>query len=105
MTSGIPTAKTRRIAFSKLRKLVSIPRNKGRSLVEDVRRISRQLKEANMPGEHLYECIGVELYTHRSTPNHVTDLRREQMMSALILEQRLQRQQGTWDIEKLSFVK
>ena len=71
-------------------------------LVQDVRRVSREIQEAGVP-KYPHELVGIEIFVTEGLARRVEVARREHIR-AVLYEQMLQRQQGIYDPAKLSSV-
>ena len=108
------------VTFSQYSSLVLIPKDDlhakknspqdeqhfRQELVQDARRMARILESTpayNITPEQLYLCVGIEPFVTPGLALRIEDMRRKHI-KAVLEEQRMQRQRGVCDIEKLSFM-
>ena len=109
------TTRTRSVTFTQFSELVHIPQDNGvwyspadtrnfqRALIQDVRRLSREIggAEDDIPMDRLIECLGIEVFLSNRLAMRVQETR-DAHINAILSEQRLQRLHGIMDIEKLA---
>ncbi len=110
----------KQVTFSQYSSLALIPKDDIRSknnspqdeqrllqeLFQDARRMARILESTpayNITPEDLYLCMGIEQFVTPGLAVRLQDVKRKHVRTVLE-EQRVQRQQGICDIDKLSFV-
>lgn len=122
MTPNISATGPRAVTFSRFSELAFIPKDDNSSnnwysskdnlsfrqaLVQDARRMSREIQgaplDAKILRENLYGCVGIEKFVTKGLAREIQETRRAHV-NAVLSEQSLQRQQGVCDIEKLSSV-
>ena len=78
-----------------------------RSMVRDIKKISREIDGLPMEGTftqaQLIDCLGIELFINKGAARSAAEVRRAHIHSVLA-EQSRQRQNGTCDIGRLSSI-
>lgn len=122
MNPIISATRPRAVTFSPFSELSFIPKDDDipkkwyssrdalsfrQALVNNARKMPREIQDAPTDAkilrEIVYQCIGIHMFVTRGLARQVQETRRAHI-DAVLLEQRLQRQQGICDIEKLSNV-
>ena len=123
MTQRLSTTRSHQaVTFSQYSGMVLIPKVETRSsklwyssrdyhqfqraLIDDARRLSRELGGTNRAPQHhflFHECLGIEVYLSQDLVRMVQEARHSHV-HAVLQEQRLQYEHGIHDIEKLSSV-
>ena len=116
-TSSRAQAHRPSVTFSQFSELAFIPQDKNTSLwysskerrhfrqalQQDVRRIAREIQDDDISQDHVYERVGIEVITNQSLAKRVVETRYAHV-KAVLSEQRIQKQQGIYDVDKLASV-